>query len=950
VSVSADPRECPYVGLDPFETAHEKFFFGRRQDSKVIADHVVTRAVTVVYGASGVGKSSLLNVGLPDALGRKGSWIIVRLRDWQNPAQLEQAAVVAVCDALAKVPVRGRERLRFGPLVKWAVRSTRRPLLLILDQFEEYFLYRGRELTRSLEAAMGDLLIRRDLSVHVLIALRDDALHRLDQLRAFVPGILDSTIQLGPLSDEGVKEAICGPIERYNEIYRKGVGAIVIEGGLVETLIRQLKEAGSGSQRRGIESGSEAHIELPYLQLALMKLWAAEGGAEATALREATLTDEAKLGGVRRIVRDHVRTVMAALTPDEQALCARIFDRLVTGIGSKIAYPTEALAAEDVAGRDVTAKAVTSVLDKLTPKDARILKPVTTEGGLSGFEIFHDVLGPPVLEWRRAFEADRRRRAEVARADRRTRIVAWIAGACALAMIGAVGTATYIYKQQKALQDEKKKSEQALAAVSKARNAAEEALVDAGRARGLGIWLALDFAPTGLLEGHVDALWQVATATGYLRDGFIAPLSADRPDLAVVKKFIQRPGTISRALGLSWPSPEMAAIWIRGILTTVESLTDQKDLELIAPAVQALAGKLSPNQLPAILAPVRADLVTASGFKLKALCEVVEVLAWKLTPDEAHSTTPAVLRALSNTTDPDEDRLLGRALKALVEKVMPEQAPATLGQILEFFRTTDDVDQRQALIDAIRVLAGKLTNEQAHPAFEAVLKALTGTEDPDHDRSLGQALRVLAGKLTPEQAQTEFQAVLTALSDTEDPDQDRSLGQVLQALAGTLSAEQKGAAFQAVLASLRENRARYQDEALGETLQSLAAKLTFEQAAAELASILTEIAQSSRANQIGALVRGLKALPTRPVPQQVEQTRQSIVKVFSRTTDAEELKVLAEAMQVLPGRLTAKQAESVLQPILKSLTTNTEVEHFKFLAQALQALPALITAKQSDSV
>ena len=123
-------------------------------------------------------------------------------------------------------------------------------------------------------------------------------------------------------------------------------------------------------------------------------------------MREATLIE---LGGVSRIVRDHVNDVMGTLTAEEQALCARLFDRLVTAIGSKIAFPTAGLAADvGVSEHDVEV-----VLNKLIPKEARILKPVVTSG-LLGFEIFHDVLGLPVLEWKRDFEV-RKKEAELER-------------------------------------------------------------------------------------------------------------------------------------------------------------------------------------------------------------------------------------------------------------------------------------------------------------------------------------------------------------------------------------------------------------------------------------------------------------------------------------------------------------------------------------------------------
>ena len=53
-------------------------------------------------------------------------------------------------------------------------------------------------------------------------------------------------------------------------------------------------------------------IELPYLQLTMKKLWAAEGGMDATALRAETLTK--KLGGVRQIAREHVDQILSAFT------------------------------------------------------------------------------------------------------------------------------------------------------------------------------------------------------------------------------------------------------------------------------------------------------------------------------------------------------------------------------------------------------------------------------------------------------------------------------------------------------------------------------------------------------------------------------------------------------------------------------------------------------------
>ena len=430
MSATFVPRECPYVGLEPFQPAYAAYFFGRRFDSRVLADHVRSRRTTVLFGASGVGKSSVINVGLPAALAAGVPWTVVCLRNWQNLEDLEQAAVDAVIAALApeERPRTSRtHKLRFAPLITWAIRATKRPLLLILDQFEEYFLYRDRDRMRETEALLGTLSEKRNLPLHLLFALRDDGLYRLDELRAFVPSILSTMMELGHLDDDGIKDAIEGPINRYNKEYRSDSTPIVVDPGLAPSLIRQLKEsdASMGLRRAGMQQRD--FIELPYLQLALTKLWNAEGGAEATAIRESTLD---RLGGVGRIIRDHVDTMMGKLAAREQALCAKMFDRLVTSIGGKVAYPTKALAAPEVIGENVSEQAVDAILNKLA-KEARILKPIVTANGLPGYEIFHDVLGLPVLEWRRNFE----RKAASARL-RRVRALVYVLIAVIVGLVG----------------------------------------------------------------------------------------------------------------------------------------------------------------------------------------------------------------------------------------------------------------------------------------------------------------------------------------------------------------------------------------------------------------------------------------------------------------------------------------------------------------------------------
>jgi ABC-type phosphate transport system ATPase subunit len=65
---AADAPESPYVGLDPYSSEDAPFFFGREREQHVIVANLRAARVTLLYGPSGVGKSSVLNAGVVPAL------------------------------------------------------------------------------------------------------------------------------------------------------------------------------------------------------------------------------------------------------------------------------------------------------------------------------------------------------------------------------------------------------------------------------------------------------------------------------------------------------------------------------------------------------------------------------------------------------------------------------------------------------------------------------------------------------------------------------------------------------------------------------------------------------------------------------------------------------------------------------------------------------------------
>jgi WD40 repeat protein len=390
----------PYKGLTRFEDSEldALLFFGREREREVIAANLIASRLTVLYGVSGVGKSSLLRAGVARRLRELAPEATVVVYDtWTgDPARgLLDAVASAAPDAAP--PVEGRSLTDaldgFGELY------------LILDQFEELFVY---GLAAPFAEALGEVVTRPDLRVNVLIAVREDALAQLDVFTGRVPNVFSNYLPLDRLDRDAGRAAIEGPLGRYNEL-RPASPPVETEPGLVEAV---LDEVAAGrvelaATGKGAATGVAGDaIEAPFLQLVMERLWEEETARGSTTLRLATLE---ALGGAEAIVQAHLERAVGALGSAEKDVAARIFHHLVTPSGTKIAHRVGDLA--QYAG--VRERELRPVLARLG--EERILRP--SDGR---YEIFHDVLADAVLSWRTAHQARR----DLARRHRRALAVA----------------------------------------------------------------------------------------------------------------------------------------------------------------------------------------------------------------------------------------------------------------------------------------------------------------------------------------------------------------------------------------------------------------------------------------------------------------------------------------------------------------------------------------------
>jgi WD40 repeat protein len=450
----------PYPGLAPYSAANAAFFFGRDREREVIIANLMARRLTLVYGESGVGKSSLLHAGVLAELQRVAreqaaahtspEFVPLLFAGWRDDpiAGLVAATREAVGELVPEAADAAGTAVGLHEAVAALTGSFEGELLILLDQFEEYFLYHpDDDGPGSFAAEFPRTLASADLPVNFLLCIREDALAKLDYFKTRIPGLFANYLRIEHLDREAAEEAILEPIEELNR-RAADEAQIEVEPALVDAVLEQVaagrvlrEQAGAG-----VVDGAQGagRVETPYLQLVMSRLWDEEMRTDSHAIRVATLE---RLGGANEIVRTHLDYALAGFSPEERRIAAEAFHHLVTPSGTKIAHRRGDLAA--YTRRSETE--LSAVLDKLSSGDTRIVRPVAPPPGDPGsprYEIFHDVLADAVLAWRARHEAERALEAERTAARNRQRRLVIVAAAALVALAVTTAIAAYALSQR----------------------------------------------------------------------------------------------------------------------------------------------------------------------------------------------------------------------------------------------------------------------------------------------------------------------------------------------------------------------------------------------------------------------------------------------------------------------------------------------------------------------
>ncbi|WOT40635.1 nSTAND1 domain-containing NTPase [Streptomyces coeruleorubidus] len=307
----AEREVCPYRGLEPFTAEHARWFQGRRDAVRqVVANLAQQRRLTLLLGPSGSGKSSLIQAGVLRALAAgevPGSdrWLPVLTRPGKDMlAELERAGL----------PGAGEEGIEAAVRRRLAAESACERILLVIDQFEEFFTQPGSGRQRLKSAAADQIVIAvgSPTPLGVILVMRDDF---YPQLAAKEPGLLEAAMPgllnvPGTLSQQDLHDIITLPALDVGLRFQPGLPEQIITDVLATT-----PEATTTRQA--------PVTVLPLLEMTLSQLWLRR--------QDGYLTHEAyrRIGGVSGSVTTWCDSALSELAPDQRAIAQRALTSLV---------------------------------------------------------------------------------------------------------------------------------------------------------------------------------------------------------------------------------------------------------------------------------------------------------------------------------------------------------------------------------------------------------------------------------------------------------------------------------------------------------------------------------------------------------------------------------------------------------------------------------------------
>jgi len=186
-------KKYPFKFLDAYNSDDTGIFFGRDEEIAALYEMVFQSSILLVYGASGTGKTSLIQCGLASKF-QSHDWLALPIRRGSN---INTSFEKALADAGGNVAeTKDLDWLKeimeeaevatvnqvISPLeqsFKAIYLNSFRPIYLIFDQFEELFILGNKEEQKQFIETVKEIL-HAEQPIKMIFSIREEYLGHLD--------------------------------------------------------------------------------------------------------------------------------------------------------------------------------------------------------------------------------------------------------------------------------------------------------------------------------------------------------------------------------------------------------------------------------------------------------------------------------------------------------------------------------------------------------------------------------------------------------------------------------------------------------------------------------------------------------------------------------------------------------------------------------------------------
>lgn len=280
-------KRYPFKFLDAYTHQDKDIFFGRNQEIDELYDMVFKSKLMLIYGASGTGKTSLIQCGLANKF-KEYDWRSLYIRRGKN---INFALDQVLCEASEGMFVFAESPKieNLAEKIEAVYLASFCPIYLIFDQFEELYILGSKEEQEFFVGAIQEI-VELEQPIKILFSIREEYLGYLYDFEKAVPELLRKKLRIEPMNLDKVQSVLKGINALKNSQIR-------LEKGKESEITEQIFDK--------IRTEKSLTIQLPYLQVFLDKLYLSISQDEN---RESdvvfTLTELEKIGDIGDILRD----------------------------------------------------------------------------------------------------------------------------------------------------------------------------------------------------------------------------------------------------------------------------------------------------------------------------------------------------------------------------------------------------------------------------------------------------------------------------------------------------------------------------------------------------------------------------------------------------------------------------------------------------------------------